>query len=707
MSRAAWRSAAAALPLVPLAAMAVERVPVPVEAPPPAEAPAPATSGLAVPEALRRLGIESWWDVVGFSPWTASLGLTFDEQQQRLRAPGGDSQRYSSTLWSESLTIQNGAISVIDPRLFSASLSLGLLLQQERQQSVDQHTSQSGHLVNYAFEGTFLPEGAYNASLSAVRNKSLYVLPSGATTDAEMESRAVAFHMREDNFLREREILPYFSANLRAGQQYERQVTRSGGQTYRQDDRRDSVVFDFQNGGETSDLNFQYQYNQLANNAYREGSYQSHSANLGYSLDFGPTLNRRWDSRLNYYSRRGDSSAANLTNFELDEFLTIDHSVERSSSYNYQLSRQDTPFGSATTHSGGAQLYQQVYSNLALTGAVTGFRSSLPGGTITSAGATGNGSYNHSIPGGGHLSVAMGGGYVVTNSAVPGGRVQVTDAAYAVPQAVGAGSAILLNDRNIVAASIVVVVIKGGARVAAHLEIDYTLLVDGDRTSIVPSPVSAVMLPGDPLNVSYAYEVNADSKYATLSRSASITADWSWIGATLGHDESEQRPISGGDATLLVDQKRQNALFWLRGAWDTVQARAGAGVVRYDSTRLAYVERRLDQYVSWTVRPNLQLNLSANEYRTEYRQPEHTTDGGGVRLDLQWSQGAWLTTGYASRRTYRDTLQPHETIDEAGLRFRRTWTKLDLAVAVGAQKRERGEASSVNGFFHFGAVRRF
>jgi hypothetical protein len=81
--------------------------------------------------------------------------------------------------------------------------------------------------------------------------------------------------------------------------------------------------------------------------------------------------------------------------------------------------------------------------------------------------------------------------------------------------------------------------------------------------------------------------------------------------------------------------------------------------------------------------------------------------GGNARFDVQWTEGAWVTTGYASRRIYRDTLQPHETVDETGVRLRRTWTKLDLAIVVGAQRRERGGASSLNGFFHFGAVRRF
>jgi hypothetical protein len=342
-----------------------------------------------------------------------------------------------------------------------------------------------------------------------------------------------------------------------------------------------------------------------------------------------------------------------------------------------------------------------------LNGGLNGAYSSLPNGSISAYGVAGNGNYSHWLPWQGHLTAGLGGGYFITQTHVPAGLVDVIDAPYSVPDAVGAGAEILLKDHNIVTTSIVVVVIKGGARVPAILDTDYSIRVEGDRTSLVPNPLSAVMQPGDTLNVSYAYQVSSDAKYATKSRSGNFAVDWSWIGASFYHDESDQEPISGSDTTLLLDQRRDNAMLWMHGSWDTIQARADAAITRYDSTRLGYTERRLDQYLSWIPRFNLQVNLSANEYRTEYKLPEHVTTGGGVRLDVQWTSNSWLTTGYASRRVYRDTLQPHETIDETGLRLRRSWTKLDVAIALGAQRRERGETSSVNGFFHFGAVRRF
>ncbi len=103
---------------------------------------------------------------------------------------------------------------------------------------------------------------------------------------------------------------------------------------------------------------------------------------------------------------------------------------------------------------------------------------------------------------------------------------------------------------------------------------------------------------------------------------------------------------------------------------------------------------RLDQYLSYLPVPNLQLNLSGDEYRTEYDLPVHTTTGTSVRFDVQWNYGAWLTSGYAGWRTYRDTLQPTESVLEAGLRVRRTWTKLDLNFAAGDAGSQARRAST-------------
>ena len=68
--------------------------------------------------------------------------------------------------------------------------------------------------------------------------------------------------------------------------------------------------------------------------------------------------------------------------------------------------------------------------------------------------------------------------------------------------------------------------LKNGVRVTAVLDVDYRVQVDGDRTSLVPLATSALMQPGDPLNVSYVYQVAPSSKFQTTSGSASFGIDW-------------------------------------------------------------------------------------------------------------------------------------------------------------------------------------
>ena len=659
-----------------------------------------------VPESLQQLGIETWWDVVHFSPWSGSLGLTYDGQERRLAAPGA-TERSRTQLATENLTVRNDGIVVIDRRLFTASLALGMLFAQGRQDVGGVATTDSGQLENYSFTGNFLPETAYPATISAVRNQTLYVLPSGTTTESDYSGSSAQLFVRENNHLRDMEWLPYLSGSVRVAEQRERQVTSSGTQRFEQDDRRRAATLDFQNGGEHSDLSFAYQFVKLDNYAYSQGSYESQSANLYHSLDFGPGLSRRLDSRLTWYDRKGATPDSDQGTLDLNEFLTIDHNVYRSSTYNYLLTRQEAAFGVATTQSASAQVDQQVYNNLAVNGSVNGLRSALPGGVITGWGVTGNVDYSRAVPWDGLLRMNGGLGYGRSATEVAGGAVPVVDEAYAVPTNVGAGSAILLKARNIVASTIVVVVLKaGGVRVQAQQGLDYTLRIEGDRTSIVPSPASAVMLPGDPLNASYTYLVEPMSEFATRSRSLILSLDWSWIGMSATHDEADQESLSGG-SELLLDTRRDYLQAYVHGDWNGISARLGASINEYDSTRLKYREERLDQYLTYVAMYGVAITFTGNQYRTEYKLPPQESKGASYRLDLQWNTGGWQTSAYLARRTFDDGGQPRETIGEAGLRARRSWTMLDFNITLGAQRRERGAVSSENAYFHVGAVRRF
>ena len=228
-----------------------------------------------------------------------------------------------------------------------------------------------------------------------------------------------------------------------------------------------------------------------------------------------------------------------------------------------------------------------------------------------------------------------------------------------------------------------------------------------NRTSLVPLPSSAVMLPGDLLNVSYTYLVPAAARYRTVSRSASLAVDWDWFGFSFSHDETDQTPLAGTESSLLSDQRRDSALAYVRGVWDTLEGRVTARALRYDSTRLSYDEQRLDELLTYNPYENLQFALSGSQYRTVYRDPPYTTKGNTIRIDASYFWGGWTATGHGAWRRYDDSRSPSETLYEAGLRVRRSWLKLDLLAAAGFQQRTRGNVTSRNAILHVGAVRRF
>ena len=258
-----------------------------------------------------------------------------------------------------------------------------------------------------------------------------------------------------------------------------------------------------------------------------------------------------------------------------------------------------------------AQYNEQVFRNLSLTEGLTAIYSTLPGGTISSAGASATQLRPPCPLGRPHL--AGGGGYLVTSTDVPSGVVPGGGCALRRAAEHRAGSTIPLRDRNIVTSSIVVVVLKNGVRVTAVLEVDYTVQVDGDRTSLVATPTSALMQPGDPLAVSYVYQVTPSSKFQTTSGSASFGIDWRYFGFNFSHDQTDQTPLSGGDSALLLSERRERGLVYVRGYWDDFQARAGAGLTSYDSLQLSYVERRADLYLSYAPYTDLTFNFKAND----------------------------------------------------------------------------------------------
>ena len=662
-------------------------------------------TSVLIPDSLKDITFGSWADVFLPGRWGGAIGLSWSGQREKI-ASAESSQTFSSRIADETIAIRNEDFGIIDRRLMSGTIGIIFGREQFRQTVDDVASSQREKLLGYNVDLTFLGDSPYRSNLYANRSQSTTTLISGGTSQTETENSGFVLRWGENSILRSREILPYFSASLEAVQEHDKETTRIGDGIFRRDDQRDSATFNAHNGTETSDLNFRYTFDRVKDNLSGANSYNDQSATMLYSLDFGPTLNWRWDSSLDYYKRDGaDSDSVSSTN--VSETLTIDHYDNLSSAYDYQYSRQTSLAGDVTVQGAGVQLVHRLYNNLTTTAGVSGLRQNLPTGSAESRLAQLSFSYDHGIPWGGHMVAGLGGSYSTTDSHVPGGSVPVVDAPYTAPPSFGTGVGFQLKDSFIDVSTISIVDVKGGARLPTVVDVDYIVVVTGNRTSIEPLPTSVVIMPNDVLQVSYIYAVPPDLKYRITSNFANLGLYWSWIALEFNHDQADSTPLTAGDATLLVTSRHDSARLSLNGAWDTLQARGDAGVERFRGNQLNYDTVSLDEFLNWAATPDLFISFSANQFRTNYTLPVRRVDGNSVRLDANSTWEGWLANAYVTQRKYSDTDIGSEKYQEAGFKLSRRWLKLDVALLLSANRRWRAGTETQNITAQFTATRHF
>lgn len=637
--------------------------------------------------------------------WSGSLDSAYGIDRQHTNSADGSPEIDSARRRTQDrLTIRNEGFYFLHPGIASGNLGLTFGLVRDRDVTNGTVNSRQAKLTGYAFDSTFFAAFPYNGTLYANRTQNFLTQPFGRT-DITFEDRGATFRLREDSPLRDWGF-PYVSANVRAEQQHIQETTTSVlGQAFRRDEMRNVLSLDGHKGFETSDLDLRYEFNDLNNSTFPSGSFQSQTANLNYSRDFGPALNRRSDTRLFYYTRSGVSP---FSLFTADQRLRIDHLKDLSTSYSYLLTHTDTQAGTTTTQNGVFNVRHTPYRDLTANAQLSGLHQELPAGVRDSYAGQFALQYHRALPVGGAVFARAGGSYQLNNNQLRASQINVTDEAQGAPTPLGAGAGFLLDQSFVVASSIVVVDTRGGARLATTPGIDYDIVLEGNLIRIVPLPTSAVIQPGDPLAVSYTYELDPSLKYSTTSSSVSGGVDFRWIAFSYGHEQSEQTLRSGQDSRFLQNLRRDTAQLDLRGAWKALQGQAGAAYVRYDSTRLAYTQHRYNLLASYRPTRSLALAFNTDSTLTDFTLPAHQTDARSMRLTLDWYPREGLsTTALLGRRVYKDSLQPTETINEASLNARLLYGKLNLVTALTASERIRGGFQTAVWRLDFTAIRRF
>jgi hypothetical protein len=637
---------------------------------------------------LGGLGLESEGGLFRVGIWRTILDLRATGNVQDTTSDDYEDEKYYSYLTDEGLTVRNDGWYVLDPRLLTGTASVRFGWQQSRQDAGDQGTSQDGDLTDYYFNVTLLPEKPYNAMLKAAQSEFVTSHAGGGTTASTHSTHGATLYLRESSILREKEVAPYFSASLLSEQEDLDETTTNAGQQFRRDEQRDRLEFTAHNGFETGDLTVSLEQLDLENRINTNGSYRSRTADVSYSVDFGQNLTRHSDTQFNYNHRTGDFGSETL---DLDEHLFFEHNAFLSSSLYYLLQDVDASDGSSTSQRLDGSVQYLPFLNVSTDVGAYGSRIDYDTGTVEAQGGYAGVTYNHGLPKGGVLTASLDGGLSYTDSELTSSAVPVVDSPYQAPPELGAGAGFVLNETDVVAETIVVFDVRGGARLATAVDVDYEIEVEGNRTKIVPLATSAVIQGGDPLEVSYSYLRDPSLESRVATQSYFVSADWDWITVSLSHDLTRQDPLSGQESTLLSDQDRTTLRVDLRRDWGDWRALGNARAARYRDERLNYDEVRLNENLTWRPSYDWQLTLDASQTQSKFLDSDRTNRHYDTRLGGTWhSRRGWWADGYLSWRTEQDTESETETVTESFLRVRRNWPQLTVSCSVSVGRRDRG-----------------
>ena len=642
--------------------------------------------------------------VFGLGKWGGEVELGYEQERQETRSPGSPDLEFDRLRYNERLGIRNQGFFIVDPRLFTGNLGLTLNLFQEHDRLDGDERYQNGKLTGYTFDAGLLSEKPYSATMFANRNENIFNREFGGRSEITYENHGANLRLREDSFLRDWGI-PYFNATLGVREEHTQEAATLLAQRFQRDETRNIASLETNKGFVNADLGFRYEQTDVVDRTRPQADFQTQTANLTYSLDFGPTLNRRWNSRVYYLDRTDGSPVTFLT---VDEQLRIDHHRDLFTDYRYLLMRYDTQTGATATQNGTFLVHQRLYKNLTTDYKVQGQTQDLPNGERSNYAGQVDLNYRRSLPPDHQVFARLGGRYQLDDNDLAVSRINVVDEPHTAPSPLGVGAGFTLGNPFVSVPTITVVDTRGGGRLSTTPGLDYDLVQEGDFTKIMPLPTSPVILAGDPLAVSYTYEVAPSLRFSTDSWWLGGGIDFRWIAFSFAHEQYDQVLISGRDGQFLEDRRTDTIQSELRGDWGSVQARAGATYLTLDSTRLAYTRWQFSQSLAHRPRFDMLLSLSTEQSFTEFRLPERESNTHFARLSFdRFAPSGWYTTAYASTRTLDDSQLPTETVREAGLRARRTYGKLDFVPSLTWTDRARGGVETTNRRLDIRATRRF
>ncbi len=639
--------------------------------------------------------------------WDGFLEGSVDFSHAETKTGGQSGPSSENLLTQEHLSLRNTGGYIFDPRLVNFTFGGDFGLTQDRFSSDNTAETSSGTLIGYDTFVWILPEKPYSLNLFANRNQTISSQPFGGRTEVVREARGGTLFAKEI----------YIPSTLSFRQETLDEETRTGSVSARSGGTRYTLAYQGARGWEDSEASLSYGFTDQSDRVFPNLSFQSHDGSFRYSLDFGPELNRRWDSLMRVSRITG---ATELTTATVDETIRIDHTERLQTNYRYSLLHVETSGGGTTTHIGAFNLRHRLYQSL-----TTDFRlgttiQTLPGGERDAYQSSLNFAYTKQLPRDGRLSIGLGGGmqyddnrFQATESFVPQ-ETHTAATPFALPIQLAnpfVDTASIVVTKTAVGALPVGCIAPPGPPTPLVLGRDYTVNTVGDLTEIVPISCSGIVPginPGDTIAVDYRFAVPTSLAFTTATWHTNISVDYRWIRPYFAHEQSDQHLVSGQDGRFLDDVRSDTVGTELRYYGQRIRASVLGEARSYKSHRVAYDAFRSNQFLGFTILPELTLTLNADEAWFDYSLPQKHTQTLSGRATLSYILGASLIAdAFAGIRHLKDSEVPTERNIEAGLRVRWTFRKLEIDPSFEFFDRRRGDTETKDYRVTLHIIRRF
>jgi len=643
---------------------------------------------------------------LGWGGLEGSLELGYEYAQQDTTQDSGVDSSFSSDLFRERLHLRSKQFYLVDPRLARLNMSVGIGLFQDNNDFSGGDASQKGRLNDYALDATFFSQKPYSLMLYTNQTENHVSRNFGTRTNINTERKGVRATLNEQSILKDIGI-PYFSTSLDVSQVKIVEDLSGNGQDFRRDEEHNIVQYDANKGYQTADLRVSYRYEDIMDTQRVDNGFTTHTANLNYSLDFGPTLNRRWTSINTYIERSGLNSNDSLS---ANQNLLIHYNVDLTTSYQYTYNQIKTVFGLSTMQSANFSVSHRLYRNLTSSMNVQGNIAELPEGKTKGYGAGPVFNYRRQISAKGRLFLRASANYRINENDLSSDTVQVNNESHQVAAGFPLGdTGFLLDELFVTAASIVIVDRRGGSQIATTAGIDYEVIIEGDRTRIRPLPTSVILQADDPLEVSYEHEVAPSLSYSTQSLGLRGSIDFGWLSFSVARSVNNQTLRSGIDSDLLQDSTTTTVDLRVRGKWRRFQVSADAGYKIEDSTRQRYSMWHFGQSVTLAGFHAFTLTANAGESFTSFDEPRsRDIDSYTANFALNGTLArVWQTRVYAGILILNDPDIEDQTTAQAGVKIKRDIGRLTIAADLLWNEFDRETVTSTGALIGLHAIRRF